>query len=67
MAEQVGARVVGVFRIALGEKTKKANAAFAGFGRTRRILLGDTLLANFTAPEIEVVLAHELVLLVFLS
>lgn len=60
MAEQVGARVVGVFRIALGEKTKKANAAFAGFGRTRRILLGDTLLANFTAPEIEVVLAHEL-------
>jgi STE24 endopeptidase len=60
MAGRVGARVVGVFRIALGEKTKKANAAFAGFGRTRRILLGDTLLANFTAPEIEVVLAHEL-------
>ena len=60
MAGQVGARVVGVFRIALGEKTRKANAAFAGFGRTRRILLGDTLLANFTAPEIEVVLAHEL-------
>lgn len=60
MAEQVGARVVGVFRIALGEKTKKANAAFAGFGRTRRILLGDTLLANFSAAEIEVVLAHEL-------
>ena len=60
MAEQVGARVVGVFRIALGEKTKKANAAFAGFGRTRRILLGDTLLANFSASEIEVVLAHEL-------
>ncbi|MFA6563281.1 MAG: M48 family metallopeptidase [Verrucomicrobiia bacterium] len=60
MAEQVGAHVVGVFRIALGEKTKKANAAFAGFGRTRRILLGDTLLANFTVPEIETVLAHEL-------
>lgn len=60
MAEQVGARVVGVFRMGLGAKTKKANAAFAGFGRTRRILLGDTLLANFTAPEIEVVLAHEL-------
>ncbi|MFA5190215.1 MAG: M48 family metallopeptidase [Verrucomicrobiia bacterium] len=60
MAGQVGARVVGVFRIALGEKTKKANAAFAGFGRTRRILLGDTLLANFSAPEIELVLAHEL-------
>jgi len=60
MAEQVGARVVGVFRMGLGEKTKKANAAFAGFGRTRRILLGDTLLANFAPAEIEVVLAHEL-------
>ena len=60
MAGRVGARVVGVFRMDLGEKTKKANAAFAGFGRTRRILLGDTLLAHFSAPEIEVVLAHEL-------
>lgn len=60
MAERAGARVVGVFRVGLGEKTKKANAAFAGFGRTRRILLGDTLLNNFSAPEIEVVLAHEM-------
>ncbi|MCX7824659.1 MAG: M48 family metallopeptidase [Verrucomicrobiae bacterium] len=60
MAERSGARVVGVFRIGLGAKTRKANAAFAGFGRTRRILLGDTLLANFSGPEIEVVLAHEL-------
>lgn len=60
MAEQAGARVVGVFRIELGAKTRKANAAFAGFGRTRRILLGDTLLANFSGPEVEVVLAHEL-------
>jgi STE24 endopeptidase len=60
MAERAGARVVGVFRIELGAKTRKANAAFAGFGRTRRILLGDTLLAHFSAPEIEVVLAHEL-------
>ncbi|MBI5395111.1 MAG: M48 family metallopeptidase [Verrucomicrobia bacterium] len=60
MAEQAGARVVGVFRIELGAKTRKANAAFAGFGRTRRILLGDTLLANFSGPEVELVLAHEL-------
>jgi len=60
MAERVGARVVGVFRIGLGAKTRKANAAFVGFGRTRRILLGDTLLAHFSPAEIEVVLAHEL-------
>jgi STE24 endopeptidase len=31
-----------------------------GLGRTRRIILGDTLLANYTHDEIEAVLAHEL-------
>ena len=40
--------------------TKKANAALAGIGRTRRILLSDTLLADYSDDEIEVVLAHEL-------
>ena len=60
LAERVGARVVGVYRLALSAKTKKANAAFAGLGATKRILLGDTLLDNFTEDEIEVVLAHEM-------
>jgi STE24 endopeptidase len=30
-----------------------------GLGKTRRVLLGDTLLEQFTAEEIEVVFAHE--------
>ena len=60
LAEKVGAKVLGVYRLALSEKTKKANAAFAGLGRTKRIILGDTLLAQFPEDEIEVVLAHEL-------
>jgi STE24 endopeptidase len=60
MAESVGAKVLGVFRMDLSEKTKKANAAMAGLGNTKRIILGDTLLANYTTEEIEVVLAHEL-------
>ena len=60
LADRVGARVVGVYRLALSAKTKKANAAFAGLGATKRILLGDTLLNNFTEDEIEVVMAHEM-------
>ena len=57
-----GARtsVNGVFEWVLSSHTKKANAALAGLGRTRRILLSDTLLADYSEDEIEVILAHEL-------
>ena len=60
LAERVGARVLGVYRMTMSAKTKKANAAFAGLGATKRIILGDTLLDNFAEDEIEVVLAHEM-------
>lgn len=52
--------VVGVFEWVLSGHTRKANAALAGLGHTRRILLSDTLLADYSDDEIEVVLAHEL-------
>ena len=51
--------IEGVYQLHLSNETKKANAALAGLGRTRRVLLGDTLLAQFTPEEIEVVFAHE--------
>ena len=51
--------IEGVYELHLSEETKKANAALAGLGKTRRVLLGDTLLAQFTPEEIEVVFAHE--------
>jgi STE24 endopeptidase len=60
LADQTGARVRGVFRINMSKETKKANAALVGLGKTRRIIIGDTLLDNFNNDEIEVVLAHEL-------
>ena len=41
-------------------KASLADAALAGWRRTRRILLGDTLLDKYTDDEIESVLAHEL-------
>jgi STE24 endopeptidase len=60
LAERSGARVIGVFEWRLSDRTRKANAALAGIGRTRRILLSDTLLAEHSDDEIEVILAHEL-------
>jgi Zn-dependent protease with chaperone function len=60
LAERADARVLGAYEWGLGEKTKKANAALAGLGATRRILVSDTMLAEFSDDEIEVVLAHEI-------
>ena len=60
LADRARARVVGVFEWRVSDRTRKANAALAGIGRTRRILLSDTLLAEHSDDEIEVILAHEL-------
>jgi STE24 endopeptidase len=60
LADRAGARVLGAYEWGLGDKTKKANAALAGIGATRRILVSDTMLAEYSDEEIEVVLAHEL-------
>ena len=60
LATRAGTEVVGVFEWVLSSHTRKANAALAGLGGTRRILLSDTLLADYSDDEIEVVLAHEL-------
>jgi STE24 endopeptidase len=60
LSERAGTRVRGVYRWKLSEKSKKANAALAGLGATRRIILADTLLDNYSPEEIEAVLAHEL-------
>src|SRR3989338_529734 len=60
LCRRVGLSALGVFRFELGAETRKANAALAGLGKTRRVLLSDTLLAEFTPEEIEGVLAHEL-------
>jgi Zn-dependent protease with chaperone function len=60
LAEQAHTRVRGVFKFDMSRRTKSANAALTGIGNTRRIVLGDTLINEFTPDEIETVLAHEL-------
>src|ERR1700733_5507849 len=60
LGERAGTRVRGVYKWNLSEKSKKANAALTGLGATRRIILADTLLDQYSDDEIEAVLAHEL-------
>lgn len=59
LAEGTGLSIEGVYRLQLSDETVKANAMLAGLGRTRRVLLADTLLGGFTPDEIEVIFAHE--------
>lgn len=60
LAERYGMKVKDIYSLDLSRTTKKANAAFCGLGKTKRIILGDNLLREFTDDEIEMVLAHEL-------
>src|SRR2546422_6933178 len=60
LARRAGVPAVGVWIADQSRKSRTANAAVIGLGRTRRIVLFDTLAARFTPDEIESVLAHEL-------
>lgn len=60
LGAKAGMKVENVFKFNISKNTKKANAAFTGLGKSKRILLGDTLLENYSLDEIETVLAHEL-------
>lgn len=60
LASRYGLALENVYSMNLSRTTRKANAAFMGIGRTKRVVLSDTLLKNFSEDEIEVVVAHEL-------
>ena len=60
LAAEAGTEVNGVFRTNMSDKTTAANAWLSGLGRTRRIVLGDTLLDKYTADEIVAIFAHEM-------
>jgi len=60
LAAAQGVEVADVLQMDMSRQTSKANAFFTGIGRTKRIVLGDTLLDAFTPDEVEVVVAHEL-------
>jgi len=60
LGQKAGIKVENVYKFNMSKNTKKANAAFTGLGKTKRIILGDTLLSNYSIEEIETVIAHEL-------
>ena len=60
LAKRSGTYVRGVFTFDMSRRTKQANAGLTGLGNTRRIIIGDTLLNEFTPDEIETIMAHEL-------
>jgi STE24 endopeptidase len=60
LAHGTGLTIEGVYRMDMSRETVKANAMLAGLGRTRRVIMGDTLLDGFSPDEIEVIFAHEI-------
>lgn len=60
LSARYGLPVENLYSLNLSRTTRKANAAFMGMGKTKRVVLSDTLLDNFTGDEIEAVVAHEL-------
>ncbi|MGA9406782.1 MAG: M48 family metallopeptidase [Bacteroidota bacterium] len=60
MCKTTRMNVTGIFTFNLSKTTKKANAGFTGIGKSKRIILGDTLMQHFSDDEVETVFAHEL-------
>ena len=60
LTQNTNLKIENIYAFDMSKNTKKANAAFTGLGKTKRIILGDTLLDNFTVNEILTVVAHEL-------
>lgn len=60
LSENAGIKLENIYSFDMSKNTKKANAAFTGIGKSKRIILGDTLIENYSDDEIESVIAHEL-------
>ena len=60
LVRRAGTTVAGISRLDFSRRTNEANAAVIGFGRSRRVVIADTLLESFPALEIRAVVAHEL-------
>ncbi|MEO6960064.1 MAG: M48 family metallopeptidase [Burkholderiaceae bacterium] len=60
LARRCGFALRGLFVMDGSKRSAHGNAYFTGFGKARRIVFFDTLLARLNTDEIEAVLAHEL-------
>ena len=60
LVNRAGAPVRDVCSLDFSRRTAEANAAVIGIGRSRRVVIADTLLAEFSPREVDAVVAHEL-------
>lgn len=60
MLSKAGFRAQGIYQVDEGKRSKHTNAYFTGIGKTKRIVLYDTLLSSHTHEEIVAILAHEI-------
>ncbi|MBI9047261.1 MAG: M48 family metallopeptidase [Anaerolineaceae bacterium] len=60
LAHEANTHIKGVYKFDMSRQSKAANAGLTGIGNSRRIVLADTMISEFSADEIETVLAHEL-------
>jgi len=60
LAEKVGIRASKILQIDASKRSRHTNAYFTGIGRTKRIILYDTLLHDMNHDEIMTVLSHEI-------
>lgn len=60
LTERVGIRASRILKIDASKRSRHTNAYFTGIGRTKRIILYDTLLQDMNHDEVMAVLAHEI-------
>ena len=60
LARKAGVEVGEVYEVDASRRTTAANAYVTGLGHTKRVVLYDTLLENFSRDELRLVVAHEL-------
>ncbi len=60
LAQKIRFKMAGIYTIDGSKRSAHSNAFFAGIGKTRRIVLFDTLVENLTHDQIVAVLAHEM-------
>ncbi|MBL7158218.1 MAG: M48 family metallopeptidase [Candidatus Omnitrophica bacterium] len=59
LSKKCDIKLLNVYKINFSSKTKKLNAALTGLGKSRRVILADNLIREFSNDEIKGVLAHE--------
>ncbi|MFH0787882.1 MAG: M48 family metallopeptidase [Pseudomonadota bacterium] len=59
LMREAGIRIKGIFQMDAGKRSRHTNAYFTGLGKTKRIVLFDTLIQSHPLEEILAVLAHE--------